>query len=233
MLQVIPPPTLLTPTSALTSIPSTAGISAQSSPLSSIPASRQASGVPSGPLRAQSNGPISAVSTLHLNPKKSTRIPDFAQLIFKPLEDESGYEKRILLLVEIKRKLSREGEVPDLVADGAIADQIRAQVFHAFSADENINTLGVIMAFGDVSTYKEFDRQTFRTEVIYPNPDPSYVDHPPGAPLADMHVTPPLPKIFQGVEKHFTEGFATLGTAASDNALDAIRKRMRQLNPWK
>jgi hypothetical protein len=96
MLQVIPPPALLTPTSALTSIPSTGGMSAQSSPLSSIPASRQASGVPSGPLRAQSNDPISAVSTLH-----------------------------------------------------------------------------------------------------------------------------------------FTEGFATLETAASDNALDAVRKRMRQLNPWK
>ncbi|KAF9459180.1 hypothetical protein BDZ94DRAFT_1325002 [Collybia nuda] len=203
-----------------------------SSVLSSAPSSIMSNELTRVSASTVSRSPSVAIASApHLSsPKKSTRIPDFVQLIFRPKAAEfPSFEKMIILLVEIKKRVPQG--IPTLINQNSLLDQVHAQVYHAFSTDMSIHTLGIIIALGDAWTYQEYNRLTAWTNFIQegPNPDLSYA--PPGS--QKQKTKAPIALTSAKVEAHFNNGYAVLGTSESDRALLALRQRLKELDRWK
>ena len=161
---------------------------------------------------------------------KSTRIPDFTQWVYKMrqhagqmLDNPPVYMKRIVLLVEIKRKpLTASGPMTWLFSK--ILIQTGEQARHAFAACPEVNTIGVIVAIGDLWTYREYRRQRMGT-----SPSRSEQEDPTFTPSSSAAVPRPDEK-YQPVNYFFgNKGFVRLQEVGSDNALKAVRKRNKEL----
>ena len=156
---------------------------------------------------------------------RSTRIPDFAQLLFKMTVNLPGHTVDIplrylvgpLLLVGIKRA-DRSCQFFDFTE---VFEQTIHQARHAFASFPKVNIIGVITALGDCWTYGEYDRRNFS-----PSPtrseysDPTFVDSSPNTPA-----WPNNPGIDFG-----DLGFARIQEPPSDRALHAVRERMKVLS---
>lgn len=202
--------------------------SAASSVLSSAPASMISSALSSATAGAPSGSPSMSPSAPHLlNPKKSTRIPDFVQLVFRPSTDvPSKFERMVILLVEIKKRYPHN--TPTFMNQGSLAEQVHAQAYHAFAADKSIRTVGIIVALGDAWTYKEYDRQSAWSNFTYQTPDDAY--KPKGQ--QPIKQAPPAAETYPTLDAYFSKGYAILSTPESDLALAALRRRMDDLK-WK
>jgi hypothetical protein len=155
--------------------------------------------------------------------KRSTRIPDFVQLVFKirvkppnnSLVIPAAHIKRIILLVEIKRAV-QECRQWSFVG---VLDQTDQQAHHAFASYPEINTLGVIIALGDCWTYREYNRHDMES-----SPTPSELKDP----TYRESYSPSPSIIFDDVHQHFgARGFARLQESASDAAFRAIHRRLQ------
>lgn len=160
----------------------------------------------------------------HRRKKRSTRIPDFVQLVFKirvqppnnSLVIPQAHIKRIILLVEIKRAVEK---CQEWFFD-QVFDQTDQQAVHAFAPYPEINTLGVIAALGDCWTYREYDRHNMESSPPSEGNDAMYHD-------SDL-VSPST--IVNDVQRHFgRRGFARLREPASEAALIAIHKRLQAI----
>jgi len=160
--------------------------------------------------------------------KRSTRIPDFAQFIFKITVNQPAntvdipprYRGRLVLLVEIKKILT-----PCQLSDfAAVFQQTDQQARHVFASYPEVNTFGLIIALGDCWTYREYSRKDLR-----PSPTPS--EHRDPTFLDRALQLPPMPSVCQDVNKCFdASGFARLQSSSSDKALAALRPRLQRMS---
>jgi hypothetical protein len=128
--------------------------------------------------------------------------------------------KRIILLVEIKPKV----EVPRCLGFVKILHQTDQQAHHAFTSYPEVNTLGVIIALGDLWTYREYECKNMRTSPSRSEQEDSTFTL--SSPLLDISraVTyKPLDKFFRA------KGYARLQEVSSDNALKVIQERTKHL----
>lgn len=159
----------------------------------------------------------------HKRMNRSTRIPEFVQLVLKirveppnhTLVIPRAHIKRVILLVEIKRAVENCQEWFFF----EVFDQTDQQAAHAFASYPEINTLGVIIALGDCWIYREYDWHNMESS---PTPsekkDPTYQE-------SNM-VSPST--VVNDVQRHFgPRGFARLQEPASDEAFVAIHKRLQ------
>lgn len=160
--------------------------------------------------------------------KRSTRIPDFVQLLFQIkvknpgsiLDDPPKHRNRILLLVEIKRALISY-EMYDFIK---VLDQTDQQARHAFASYPEVNTFGLIIALGDHWTYREYNRESLRpSPTRFEHSDPTFEE-----PRRDPEL---VSKIYPDVDRIFgAKGFACLQKPESDEALFALRRCLTSLS---
>jgi hypothetical protein len=158
--------------------------------------------------------------------KRSTRIPDFAQLVFRikihptnSLDDPPIHTKRIMLLVEIKRAVLN----CDVWYFDSVLDQTDRQACRAFASCPEVNTLGLIVALGDCWTYREYSRENMRS-----SPSPSEKADPTFCESPFESLSPSM--ACDDVNKFFGDnGFARLQETPSDHALKAIHHRLKTL----
>jgi len=163
---------------------------------------------------------------------RSFRIPDFAQLLFRVrLKQSDGtiddHRVGVLLLVEIK-KAKANCQIFDFID---VMAQTNEQARHAFASYPRVNTFGMIIAFGDLWTYREYFRVDFR-----PSPpirlserlDPTFGDSNLGSDSDNETLV--YPRTCAAVEAAFeAPGFARLQSRTSDNALKAVHKRLEEI----
>ncbi|KAG5640224.1 hypothetical protein DXG03_009769 [Asterophora parasitica] len=159
--------------------------------------------------------------------KRSTRIPDFAELLMQPGNGGS----RLLMVVEIK-KLPRSARAHHRYLNDAI-DQTEEQAFHAFMSPENegIETIGAIVAIGKFWAYFEYDRpsvlanapdqRSFSQQTFVPAPSTSPA---PSEPHVAYRIIPEITNYYDD-----TKQCCCLGTRNSNKALLLVRKRMKEL----
>ena len=167
--------------------------------------------------------------------RRSLRIPDFAQVLFEIKLNKDGtldlplvYRAGPLLLVEIK-KAKPSCQAYDITLS---MNQTDEQAHHAFASYPRINDLGLIIAVGDCWIYREYSRIEQRpSQTPSERSDPKSVD-----PKSDADSKPNLPaptiqsRKSENVEAAFgTPGFARLQTRQSDNALHAVKERLKFL----
>jgi hypothetical protein len=157
--------------------------------------------------------------------KRSTRIPDFVQLIYKvartanTIDDPPHFTKRILLLVEIKRKvLSFQ---PWSFVE--VFPQTDQQARRAFAAFSDTSTIGVIIALGDCWTYREYHRNEIEASPSRSEQEDStfVLSSPPVMSWSRTYA--PLDQFFGA------EGYARLQYAKSNKALQTIREHLQNL----
>ena len=171
--------------------------------------------------------PTPSIQPLSSRPQRSIRIPDFAQLIYKlklntdkMLDDPPVYMKRIILLVEIKPKV----DVPQRWGFLKIFRQTEQQARYAFASYPAVDTLGVIVALGDFWTYREYERENMRTSPSRSErEDSTFTLSSPAVDTSRAAIYKPLDKFFGA------KGYARLQEVESDNALKAIRERIKHL----
>jgi hypothetical protein len=159
--------------------------------------------------------------------KRSTRIPDFAQLVYRlcinpdntvncPVE----LDHRIILLVENKPRLDSPTEANFTAVLGQTDEQAR----HAFASFPNLTTLGVIIAVGPYWTYVEYDSADIPpSRSKSEQKDPTYMDTTPPPTKLHAKAYHPIRSLF---EPH---GFACLETDLSNKGFKIIRDRMKFL----
>lgn len=160
----------------------------------------------------------------HSRRKRSTRIPDFVQLLYRLNINPDGtidrpvrYSTRIILLVEIKRIL----EVPTLRSFNDVLPQTDQQARHAFANSPHSQLFGVIIAIGDYWTYVEYDRNHIRTSPsVSEQKDPTYMDTTPAPYESWMRDYEPFTLLAQPT------GFLRLQTSLSNQGLLLVRKRL-------
>jgi hypothetical protein len=165
---------------------------------------------------------------VHKPKKRSTRIPDFVQFVFRIrqhppnniLDTPPIYIKRIILLVEIKRAIKS----CELWYFTGVLDQTDQQARRAFASFPEVNTLGLIVALGDCWTYREYARCN-----MVSSPSPSEQEDPTYRESSRDCMSPST--IVDRVNQHFgPKGFARLQEPASDDALRAVHLRLKFLS---
>lgn len=162
--------------------------------------------------------------------KRSIRIPDFAQLVFKmrvhppnnALDDPPICLKRVILLVEIKAAI----ESCEIWYFHGVLDQTDQQARHAFASYPEVDALGVIVALGDCWTYREYFREEMGSSL---SPSQSELADPTfrGSSIGSL-ISPSPSMICEDVNKCFgAKGFARLQDPESDMALTVIRNRLK------
>ncbi|KAG1860894.1 hypothetical protein F4604DRAFT_1788753 [Suillus subluteus] len=90
--------------------------------------------------------------------KRSVKIPDFVQVLHRTIQPEEFPpcfgEQRVILIVEVKPGLKRYR----FNFSGILHSQVAKQAMHAFAADPNLRSLGVILACGLYWAYYEVNR---------------------------------------------------------------------------
>lgn len=162
--------------------------------------------------------------------KRSTRIPDFVQLLFQIkvkqpgfiLDDPPKHRTRLLLIVEIKRT-PPPYNIHDFIK---VLYQTDQQARHAFASYPEVNAFGVIIALCDCWTYREYHRGSLKTPPTRFEPsNPTFGSEEPCLDL------PPLSNIHPDVDRFFgKKGFARLQETESDGALLALRQRFTVLS---
>lgn len=162
--------------------------------------------------------------------KRSTRIPDFAQLLFEI--NEAGidrsilrpvvYNNRIILLVEIKK------DDPDFTKLNIvrILPQMVQQARRAFRMSPQILKLGVIAAVANKWIYREFDRRVLEESPLRSHRrDPTYQPSPSQSPvpITFTHLYDPVEHCFGGL------GYGCLQEPSSDRALLEVRNRLLEI----
>ncbi|KAF8161696.1 hypothetical protein B0H34DRAFT_702167 [Crassisporium funariophilum] len=113
----------------------------------------------SSPASLDDPSPTSAMAdspSLPRKSKRSTRIPDFAEILHEYVGDT--LRKHILLLVENKKSPSFKGQRIEADDFLDVVGQTVEQVTHTFLSSDNahINTIGVIVALGHYWKYVEY-----------------------------------------------------------------------------
>ena len=145
---------------------------------------------------------------------KRKRHSDIAQLRFEikgvSADDPLKHRDSLLLQVVIKKAVP-SCQIFDFLK---VMDQTDQQACHAFASYPKIDTFGLVVALGDCWTYREYHRKDLR-----PSPTSSDLDTPYT-----------ISRTCADVEKFFdTPGFAHLERKTSDDAMAALRKRLRVL----
>jgi hypothetical protein len=162
--------------------------------------------------------------------QRTTRIPDFIQLLYQIRCNPDGtipspieYTSRIILLVEIKR--STLNPTVKLFAD--ILYQADHQARHTFHTSPNTDGLGVILAIGPFWTYVEYHRTDLRpSPSLSEKKDLTYEDNTPPPRKSFMKEYPPF-----AAHIHSTgHSSLCLETEESKKGLLIVRKRLRELN---
>ncbi|KAF8055805.1 hypothetical protein FPV67DRAFT_1679418 [Lyophyllum atratum] len=121
----------------------------------------------------ESSHPMTPSPNLPRKPKRSKRIPDFAELLHIYDGDKDIWQKYLLMLVENKPKpAEREGlEGPRETNFVHVLVQTEEQVTHAFQCEDHvhIDTIGVIVALGQRWRYVEYDRRNFADTIGGPS----------------------------------------------------------------
>jgi hypothetical protein len=159
--------------------------------------------------------------------KRSTRIPDFAQLVYKLNINHDQtitlpviIQNSVILLVENKANK----ETPTMLDFGPIMRQTDQQTRRAFAMFPNVSVLGVILAIGPYWTYLEYDSANAR-----PSPSKSELRD-----ATYMEITPPPTespgRFYAPIAALFApDGFARLETDLSTEGLRLVRDRMKAL----
>jgi hypothetical protein len=162
--------------------------------------------------------------------KRSTRIPDFVQLVFRirvhnpndTLDNPPIHLTRVLLLVEVKRAI-KSCQIWNF---HTVLDQTDQQARRTFATYPEVNTLGLIIALGDCWTYREYARESIR-----PSPTRSELEDPTFRESSITSNDIPSPsRTYADVNQFFgNKGFARLQDPESDQALEAIHIRLKIL----
>lgn len=175
------------------------------------------------------------LSTESRSRRRYVRIPDFVQLFYEihvkkdgtldsPLVQRSG----ILLLVEIK-------DISTFVGDfqfSEVLTQTDEQAHHAFASYPKLNAFGLIVAFGDYWTYREYHRGDMRASpTLSDRLDPTFVDSKSESfSDTESNVSISQSRHYADVDEAFgPSGFAGLQSQRSNAALLAVRNRMISL----
>jgi len=160
--------------------------------------------------------------------KRSTRIPDFVQLLYMLMLNRNGtvvspikYRRRVILLVEIKKAVLR----PSVRAFADVLPQTDQQARHALHTSPDTQILGVIIALGACWTYVEYHRTRLQpSPSLSEKKDPTYKDTTPDPQESWMTDYPPFAAYVAD------DTFLRLETPQSDNGLLMIRRRLQELN---
>ena len=163
-------------------------------------------------------------SSIRTKKRRSVRIPDFAQLLFRIRINKSDgtlldYRTGVLLLVEIK-KAKTSCQIYDFVQ---VLLQTNQQARHAFASYPGVDALGMVVALGDCWTYREYLRSDMKPSPgLSESIDPTFVDSGSDSDTPDFQ-----PVICEDVEEAFENfGFARLQSNTSNKALAIVRKRL-------
>lgn len=177
--------------------------------------------------RGSSSPQASRDRSSHRRKKRSTRIPDFAQLLYTLNVNRDHtislpviIHNRIILLVENKANK----ETPTILDFSPIMHQTDEQARCAFAMFPNVSILGVILAIGPYWTYVEYDSANNR-----PSPSRSELHD-----ATYMEITPPPTqspgRFYEPIATLFApDGFARLETDLSTKGLGLVRGRMKAL----
>ncbi|KAF8231473.1 hypothetical protein L208DRAFT_1398803 [Tricholoma matsutake] len=160
--------------------------------------------------------------------KKSTRIPDFAQLLYEVRMNSDGtvprpIEYRILslsLIVEVKKCTNR----PTAVSFTDILPQTDQQARRVFITFPSMRKLGVIIAIGAYWTYFEYDRDDVRPSPSRSEQKDTTFMEDPSPPSSPAQVLTSLHGVFG------PDGFARLESRQSDEGLQLISRRVKNLS---
>ncbi|KAF8239150.1 hypothetical protein L208DRAFT_1374849 [Tricholoma matsutake] len=131
---------------------------------------------------------------------RSTRVPDFVQLLFQIKAEMPGFilddplkcRTRLLLIMEIKRMTHSSYWVYNF---SMVLEQTDQPARHAFATYLEVNVFGAIIALGDYWTYREYYREDLR-------PSPTRSKH--SDPTFDSEEPPPpLSKTYPDVDRLF------------------------------
>lgn len=160
--------------------------------------------------------------------KKSTRITDFAQLLYQVRVKSDGtipypieFRKHsLLLIVEVKRCAM----LPNLLAFIDILPQTDQQAHRVFTTFPTMQRFGAIIAIGAYWTYVEYDWNNIRPSCSRSEQeDTTYMETLPSLPASAMEFHP----ILQIFEPH---GFAHLESQKLDKGLALVRRRVKDLS---
>jgi hypothetical protein len=153
--------------------------------------------------------------------KRSTRIPDFSEVLF---EKEPGpalrYAEKNILVTEIKKHTDATRS-----SFAAIFKQIDHQATFSFHQYPKSTILGTIAVIGQFWTYLEYHKTDQRpSPSLSEKEDPTYRDTTPQLPSLLRREYPPIRRL-QG-----KEGCFRLLTPESDKGLMLVRKRLEHLH---
>ncbi|KIM73157.1 hypothetical protein PILCRDRAFT_15471 [Piloderma croceum F 1598] len=159
--------------------------------------------------------------------KRSTRIPDFVQLLYQINVNSDGtinrpvkYQKHILLLVEIKKS----SKFTTSLSFTDVFRQTDEQARHAFAISSGSDRFGVIIAIGALWLYAEYNRNHMRVSpAMSEQKDPTYIDMTPAPYESWVQRYEPFDALAGRV------GYLCLETPKSKQGLLLVRQRLLEL----
>ena len=129
------------------------------------------------------------------------------------------YRTGLLLLVEVK-KASPACQMFEFLK---VMEQTDQQARHAFAYYPRVSIFGMVIAIGDLWLYREYYREDLR-------PSPTLSEHLDSSFMDSDLDEQKTSRLCADVEKFFdARGFARLQEKTSNDALDALRKRLTAL----